>query len=127
MTTLGDRADGVARSSTGAGAGGNGPQPDAPSFQQTLDRMRTLQAPSAADGGHNAATSSTGPGPGAKGPQPDQAAHGPRVEQPSPNPFTLFGLHGISYEDIYQNGIGDCYFLASLGVTAKNDPNFIFG
>jgi Calpain family cysteine protease len=41
---------------------------------------------------------------------------------------TLFGPPGhqdISYRDINQNGVGDCYLLSSLGEIAKNDPNFI--
>jgi hypothetical protein len=39
----------------------------------------------------------------------------------------LFGPNGdeISYKDINQGQINDCYFLAALGELAKNDPNFI--
>lgn len=32
---------------------------------------------------------------------------------------------GISYQDIYQGAIGDCYFLAGLAATASRTPNVI--
>jgi hypothetical protein len=37
----------------------------------------------------------------------------------------LFAPAGPSQNDIYQGGVGDCYFLATLSATAKTDPNRI--
>jgi hypothetical protein len=38
---------------------------------------------------------------------------------------TLFGSAGPVYQDVHQGYLGDCYFLASLGETAKVSPSII--
>ena len=38
---------------------------------------------------------------------------------------TLFGSSGPSYQNVYQGAEGDCWLLASFGVTAANDPSVI--
>ncbi|HEY7116274.1 MAG TPA: C2 family cysteine protease [Tepidisphaeraceae bacterium] len=37
----------------------------------------------------------------------------------------LFATDGPSKDDVFQGGVGDCYFLATLSATAKTDPNRI--
>ncbi len=38
---------------------------------------------------------------------------------------TLFGSGGPTYKDVYQGEEGDCWLLASFGVTAADDPSII--